>query len=167
MQKAFTLIELLVVVLIIGILSAIALPQYEKAVEKSRAAEALILLKHLHEIGKIYSLSNPGEGNVSFENLGVELPAGYKFTDSSEDGEVYCNNYWCVMTNSTAWGDYPYGNPDAPAMLRCNDYEGEDCLYGLQVLGGNDANYGRIICMNNDKWCKSLFGTSAGHVINM
>lgn len=58
-KKAFTLIELLVVVLIIGILSAIALPQYSQAVEKSRAAEALSNIGSFKRALDIWKLGNP------------------------------------------------------------------------------------------------------------
>ncbi len=54
----FTLIELLVVVLIIGILSAIALPQYHKAVTKARFAEAFTNLKVMAEAIKRCELEN-------------------------------------------------------------------------------------------------------------
>ena len=57
----FTLIELLVVVLIIGILAAIALPQYQKAVEKARAAEAVVRISQLEKAIDLWKLTNPGE----------------------------------------------------------------------------------------------------------
>ena len=43
-ERGFTLLELLMVIIIIAVLAAMALPQYIKATEKSRAAEALQLL---------------------------------------------------------------------------------------------------------------------------
>ena len=71
----FTLIELLVVVLIIGILSAIALPQYQKAVTKARFAEAFTNLKVMAESIKRCELEN-GTGSdecVRAINLDVSL----------------------------------------------------------------------------------------------
>ena len=77
-SRAFTLIELLVVVLIIGILAAIALPQYQKAVQKARAAEALIVLNQIAKAEYVYSLEN----NVftdDMDALSVSMPADSKY----------------------------------------------------------------------------------------
>ncbi len=69
-KRAFTLIELLVVVLIIGILAAVALPQYNKAVLKSRLAEGQVLLRAYIQAQQAYYLAH---GEYATNNIGLDL----------------------------------------------------------------------------------------------
>ena len=74
-KDGFTLIELLVVVLIIGILAAVALPQYQLAVEKTRLSTLLPVIKSLSDAQQIYFQTN-GEFAPRLDILDIELPAG-------------------------------------------------------------------------------------------
>ncbi len=72
-RKGFTLIELMVVVLIVGILSSIALPQYQKAIKKARATEAITVGKKILEAEKVYFLENQ-EYTSDLSKLRVAFP---------------------------------------------------------------------------------------------
>lgn len=72
-NKGFTLIEFLVAVLIIGILAAIAYPQYQKALDKSRYTQVMILMEKMWQAEKIHKLAN-GNYITRLPDLDIELP---------------------------------------------------------------------------------------------
>ena len=71
-RKGFTLLELLVVVLIIGILVAIALPQYKRVKEKTIMAEGMQLAKQIAEANQRYYLMH-GEYAEDINNLDINF----------------------------------------------------------------------------------------------
>ena len=60
--QGFTLLELLMVVIIIGILAAVAVPQYLKSTEKSRMSEAITILGQIRSSNIRYYAENPVVG---------------------------------------------------------------------------------------------------------
>ena len=96
-NAGFTLIELLVVVLIMGILAAVALPQYEKAVEKSRGAQALSVLHSFMQAYQAYYLAN-GVYPSSFDQLDIDMKGwtGRERWNASAP-EVRSNGEWSLQ----------------------------------------------------------------------
>lgn len=78
-RTGFTLIELLVVVLIIGILAAVALPQYKMAVNKSRMAHVYMWGDDAAREAELFYLAD-GRYPTTFLEMGVQIP-GCEHTD--------------------------------------------------------------------------------------
>ncbi len=137
LPKGFTLIELLVVVLIIGILAAVAVPQYQKAVTKSRFTEAISNLKIIGVAQKACSLEK-GSGCL-FEELSIDVGEEGAMTDINAESVRHSRDFdYGVQTNLSNTSS---AEPDTWAYAQ---YAREDvCLCymitGEMVVGNSEG----------------------------
>ena len=140
MKKGFTLIELLVVVLIIGILAAIAVPQYTTAVAKSRASEGFSNIKALYRAQQLYFIAN-GTYTDKLSDLDFSLPI-----DENEHAQGTYYNFYCI--DSGGW-----------FCQTINKIQG---IPNFDVLLVNEKDFFCICRQADEKQCqvcKSLGGT--------
>ena len=143
----FTLIELLVVVLIIGILAGAALPQYEKAVEKSRAAEAISGVRSIKNAQEVYFFANGAYAN-NLNDLDVQMTG----RDGNHNGVARKESKNFSFAARTTIVALPN------AIAYANRFP-LDTKYGIGMVAGEDSLYCKFYSPEGEKICKTFGGT--------
>ena len=140
--RGFTLIELLVVVLIIGILAAVAVPQYKIAVTKSQVSTMLSLGKALADAQEIYYLAN-GSYATNIQELDIAVPEACSLQANSTTN-LSCGKYFFITIDSGQVGIH-YCPDENTTWASCKSHRDFKISFWLQH-NANSSSAGRRFC---------------------
>lgn len=140
-KKGFTLIEVMIVIVIIAIITAILMPHYDQAIEKTKVSEALLVTRAIADANRMYNLKN-GDYTDDMDNLDIQIPGKEGFLDDkNKESRLF---------------SYTAGNGGEQESIATADRLPADTFYTLIIYNKRNGVGCKYFSEKGKKFCASL-----------
>ncbi len=140
-KKGFTLIEVMIVIMIIIIITAVLMPHYERAIEKTKVSEALLVTRAIADANRMYDLKN-GSYTTDMDDLDIQIPGKQGFlNEENKDSRLF---------------SYSAGKGGEQEDIATADRLPSDTFYSLIIYNKRNGVGCKYFSERGKKFCMSL-----------